>query len=128
MEGVEGRVVGRNRRENTGDDPYKGDPESGFQWLEIFLYRRFYRVPSGVKIFLREGTHRLAHGRSFFTIPERLESGAFDRFETVVDDETGIRIHYIYDGPYEKYPSQNKSHSGALQSSVSLCAVVHKNE
>ena len=77
---------------------------------------------------MQAGTHRLENGRSFLTIPERIEARAFDRAETVVDHETGIKIHYIYDGPYERYPSQNKSHSGALQSSVSTCAVIFKNE
>lgn len=121
-------LLGMNPEQNTVDNPYNGDPECDSQWLATYLYHRFYRVPPGVKIFLREGTHRLAHGRSFFTIPERIESGAFDRSETIVDDETGIKVHYVYDAPYEKYPSQNNSHRGALQSSVSLCAVVYKNE
>jgi hypothetical protein len=121
-------LLGMRSDQNTVDDPYDGDPECDSQWLATNLYHRFYRLPPGVKVFLREGTHRLAHGRSFLTIPERLEAGAFDRSETVIDDETGLKIHYVYDGPYEKYPSQNKSHSGALQSSVSLCTVVHKNE
>jgi hypothetical protein len=121
-------LLGMSARQDTVDDPYNGDPECDSQWLATYLYHRFYRVPAGVKVFLREGTHRLAHGRSFSTIPERLEAGAFERFETVVDGETGIKVHYVYDAPYEKYPSQNRSHSGALQSSVSLCAVVYKSE
>jgi len=121
-------LLGTSRQQNTVDDPYNGDPKCDTQWLATYLYHRFYRTPPGVKVSLLEGTHRLAHNRSFSTIPERLSAGAFERFETVVDDETNIRIHYVYDAPYEKYPSQNKSHSGALQSSVSLCAVVHKNE
>lgn len=121
-------LLGMNSQQNTVDDPYDGDPKSDSQWLATYLYHRFYRVPAGVKVFLQEGTHRLINNRTFSTIPERLAAGAFERFETVVDDETGIKVHYVYDAPYEKYPSQNKSHSGALQSSVSLCAVVHKNE
>lgn len=121
-------LLGMSPQQNTVDDPYDGDPKSDSQWLATYLYHRFYRVPEGVKVVLHEGTHRLVNNRSFSTIPERLAAGAFERFETVVDDETGIKIHYLYDPPYEKYPSQNKSHSGALQSSVSLCTVVHKNE
>jgi hypothetical protein len=128
LEWTEVVLFGNSQQQNTVYDPYDGNPKCDSQWLATYLYHRFYRVPPGVKIFLHAGTHRLENGRSFLTIPERIEAGAFDRAETVRDSETGIRIHYIYDGPYEKYPSQNKSHSGALQSSVSTCAVVYKNE
>jgi len=121
-------LLGTDVTQNTVYDPYNGDPKCDSQWLATYLYHRFYRLPEGVKIFLHSGTHRLVNGRSFFTIPERIAAEAFDRAESVLDRETGIQIHYIYDGPYEKYPSQNKSHSGALQSSVSTCAVVHKSE
>ena len=121
-------LLGTEAKQNTVYDPYNGDPKSDSQWIATYLYHRFYRLPVGVKVFLHAGTHRLENGRTFFTIPERIAAGAFDRAETVLDKETGIKIHYIYDGPYDKYPSQNKSHSGALQSSVSTCAVVHKRE
>jgi hypothetical protein len=121
-------LLGNRPDQNTVDDPYDGNPKCDAQWLATYLYHRFYRTPEGVKIFLQHGTHRLENGRSFFTIPERIRAGAFDRAETVTDEESGIKLHYVYDGPYEKYPSQNKSHSGALQSSVSVCSVVHKGE
>jgi hypothetical protein len=121
-------LLGSDPKQNTVYDPYDGDPKCDSQWIATYLYHRFYKLPAGVRIFLHAGTHRLENGRSFFTIPERIAAGAFDKAETVLDERSGIKIHYIYDGPYDKYPSQNKSHSGALQSSVSTCAVVHKGE
>jgi hypothetical protein len=127
-EWTEVTLLGNAQNQNTVYDPYAGEPNCDSQWLATYLYHRFYRLPAGVKIVLQAGTHRLINNRTFATIPERIQSGAFDRAETIEDNDTGIKIHYLYDGPYEKYPSQNKSHSGALQSSVSTCAVVHKNE
>ena len=77
---------------------------------------------------MQSGTHKLGEGiRNFLTIPERVASGAFDWVETV-DTQEGVKIHYIYDGPYAKMPSHNRSISGAIQSDVSTCAIVFKNE
>jgi hypothetical protein len=121
-------LLGNRAEQNTARDPYDGDPLSDAQWLATYLYHRFYRVPDGVKIVLQSGTHKLGEGqRQFVTIPERAIAGAFDQYETVIAPE-GIKVHYIYDGPYSKMPSHNRSVSGAVQSAVSTCALVHKNE
>jgi hypothetical protein len=121
-------LLGNHPDQNTARDPYDGDPACDAQWLATYLYHRFYRVPDGVRISLHSGTHKLGEGvRQFLTIPERATSGAFDRYETVVTPE-GIKVHYIYDGPYAKMPSHNRSISGAIQSAVSTCALVYKNE
>jgi hypothetical protein len=127
-EWTEVTLLGNEPKQNTVYDPYNGDPKCDSQWLATYLYHRFYRLPDGVKVFLHSGTHRLENGRTFFSIPDRIQAGAFDKTETTLDDESRIKLHYIFDGPYDKYPSQNKSHSGALQSSVSTCAVVYKGE
>jgi hypothetical protein len=121
-------LFGNQTKQNTAKDPYNGDPEMDAQWLATYLYHRFYRLPDGVKVFLFPGTHKLGDSiRQFSTIPDRVASGAFDRSETVETSE-GVIVHYIYDGPYVKMPSHNRSVSGAAQSAVSTCAVVYKNE
>ena len=128
FEWTEVTLLGNRAEQNTARDPYDGDPLSDAQWLATYLYHRFYRVPHGLKIVLHTGTHKLGEGqRQFLTIPERALVGAFDRDETVVTPEA-IKIHYIYDGPYSKMPSHNRSISGAIQSAVSTCAVVYKGE
>jgi hypothetical protein len=128
FEWTEVTLLGNHRSQNTARDPYDGDPSCDAQWLATYLYHRFYRVPDGVKISLLSGTHKLGDGvRQFLTIPDRAASGAFDRFETVMTPD-GIKIHYIYDGPYAKMPSHNRSISGAIQSAVSTCALVYRSE
>jgi hypothetical protein len=121
-------LFGNRSKQNTAKDPYDGDPESDAQWLATYLYHRFYRLPEEVKVFLYPGTHKLGDGvRQFLPIPDRIASGAFDRAETIETSE-GVTIHYVYDGPYAKMPSHNRSISGAVQSAVSTCAVAYKNE
>ncbi len=128
FEWTEVTLLGNRPEQNTARDPYDGNPESDAQWLATYLYHRFYRLPDRVKVLLFPGTHKLGDSvRQFLPIPERVIAGAFDRAETV-ETPDGSRIHYIYDGPYSKMPSHNRSISGSIQSALSTCAVVHKNE
>jgi hypothetical protein len=128
FEWTEVTLFGNRADQNTARDPYDGDPTCDAQWLATYLYHRFYRVPEAVKITLHTGTHKLSEGsRQFLTIPDRAIAGAFDRFETVAALD-GIKIHYLYDGPYSRMPSHNRSISGAIQSSVSTCALIYKHE
>jgi len=121
-------LLGNRFDQDTAKDPYDGDPVCDAQWLATYLYHRFYRTENDVKITLASGTHKLGDGvRSFQTIPDRIANGAFDKSETVLAD-SGIKIHYIYDGPYTKSPGHNRSISGAVQSSLSTCAIIYKNE
>ena len=121
-------LLGNDAAQDTVRDPYNGDPEVKVQWLADYLYHRFYRIPEGVRVTLQTGTHKLGDGtRTFETIPGRIAAGAFEKAESV-DVGGGLKIHYIYDGPYEKAPSHNKSVSGAIQSDLSTCAIVYKDE
>jgi hypothetical protein len=128
FEWTEAALFGNKSKQNTARDPYDGDPECDAQWLATYLYHRFYRLPEGVKVLLYAGTHKLGDGvRQFLPIPDRILAGAFDRAETIQASE-GIKIHYVYDGPYSKMPSHNRSISGAVQSAVSTCAIIYKKE
>jgi hypothetical protein len=128
FEWTEVTLFGNRAKQNTARDPYNGDPQCDAQWLATYLYHRFYRFPEGVKVLLHPGTHKLGDGiRQFATIPDRISAGVFDRAETV-QAEDGIKIHYLFDGPYSKMPSHNRSISGAVQSDVSTCAIIYKNE
>ena len=53
----------------------------------------------------------------------------FERHQTV-DAANGIKIHYLYDAPYDKATGSghNKSISGAIASAVSTCAIIYKDE
>ena len=79
-----------------------------------------------MKVFLLKGTNKLDGNRQFLPIPSRLH--LFEKHETV-DVTGGIKIHYLYDAPYEKGASgHNKSVSGAVASDVSTCAIVYRDE
>lgn len=120
-------LLGNDPEQDTVMNPYNGDPQQDTQWLATYLYHRFYRLPNGVKVTLLKGTHKLDGSRQFSTIPGRLSF--FEKYETV-ELNGGIKIHYIYDAPYEKATGSghNKSISGAIASAVSTCAIVHKDE
>jgi len=120
-------LLGNDGAQDTVKDPYNGNPAQDAQWLATYLYHRFYRLPDGVKVSLLRGTNKLDGNRQFLPIPARLQM--FERHETVHCPQ-GIKVHYLYDAPYDKATgsSHNKSISGAIASAVSTCAVVHKNE
>ena len=118
-------LLGNEPGQDTVKDPYNGDPSQDAQWLATYLYHRFYRLPEGVRVALMKGTHKLDGNRQFQTIPSRLN--LFERHETV-SCAHGIKVHYLYDAPYDKATGHNKSISGAIASAVSTCAVIYKNE
>lgn len=120
-------LLGNEPQQDTVRDPFNGDPEQDTQWLATYLYHRFYRLPDGVKVALLKGTNKLDGNRQFEPIPARLRH--FEKYETVTLS-SGIKIHYLYDAPYDKATGSghNKSISGAVASAVSTCAVIYKSE
>jgi hypothetical protein len=120
-------LLGNNATQDTVRDPYNGNPEQDAQWLATYLYHRFYRLPESLKVMLQKGTNKLDGNRQFLPITARLH--LFERHETVQCAD-GIKIHYLYDAPYDKTTGSghNRSISGAIASAVSTCAVVHKDE
>lgn len=121
-------LLGNQADQDTVRDPYNGDPGQDAQWLATYLYHRFYRLPDDVRVVLLEGTHKLDGKRRFSPITARLNM--FEKYESVVAASTGIKIHYLYDAPYDKASGSghNKSISGAIASAVSTCAIVYKDE
>ena len=119
-------LLGNRPEQDTVRDPYDGDPEQDAQWIATNLYHRLYRLPGGVRVVLKKGTNKLDGNRQFEPIPARLEKH-FEKYETV-DLPAGIKIHYLYDAPYDKAPGHNRSISGAIASAVSTSAVVFKDE
>ncbi len=118
-------LFGNAEAQDTVRDPYNGDPEQDAQWLATYLYHRFYRIPAGVKITLFKGANKLDGNRQFLPISARL--GLFSKIETV-ELSSGLKIHYLYDAPYDKATGHNKSISGAIASAVSTCAIVYRDE
>ena len=120
-------LLGNRPEQNTALDPYDGDPPQRTFWLASYLYHRFYCLPSGVDVRLREGTHARKDGsRRFETIAARREKGVFAQHETI-ELRNGIKVHYIYDEAMGQ-TSHNRSISGAIASALSTCAVVFRGE
>ncbi len=120
-------LLGNSSNQDTVNDPYNGDPVQERQWLATYLYHRFYRLPDSVKVTLLKGTNKLDGNRQFETIPARVRY--FQKCETV-EAQNGIRIHFLYDPPYNKESGSghNQSIKGAIASAVSTAAVVYKDE
>jgi hypothetical protein len=120
-------LLGNNDDQDTVLDPYDSDPKTVNQWLADYLYHRFYRFPEGIRVLMKDGTHKLTGDRQFKTIDQRRRDGVFSKEESV-QTNTGIVVHYIYDEPYHRSPSHNRSIGGALQTDASTCAIVFKDE
>jgi hypothetical protein len=118
-------LLGNRPDQDTVRDPYDGDPAQDAQWIATYLYHRFYRLPTGVRVVLMKGTNKLYGNRAFEPIPDRLRH--FEKFETVTTARE-IKIHYLYDAPYDKATGHNRSISGAIASAVSTCAIIYKDE
>lgn len=120
-------LLGNETGQDTVRDPFNGDPDQDAQWLATYLYHRFYRLPDGVRITLMKGTNKLDGNRQFEPIPARLRH--FERYETV-DLPGGLKVHYLYDAPYDKATGagHNRSISGAVASAVSTCAIIYRDE
>jgi hypothetical protein len=120
-------LYGNHADQDTVRNPYNGDPVQDSQWLATYLYHRFYRLPDGVKVALLKGTNKLGDNRQFLPIPARLS--LFEKHETV-EVPGGVKIHYLYDAPYDKTKGtgHNKSVAGAVASDVSTCAIVYRDE
>lgn len=120
-------LLGNSPDQDTVNDPYNGDPDQERQWLATYLYHRFYRLPDSVKVTLLKGTNKLDGNRQFEPIPARLRY--FQKWETV-EAQDGIRIHFLYDPPYNKESGSghNQSIKGAIASAVSTGAIIYKDE
>jgi hypothetical protein len=91
------------------------------------LYRRFYRLPEGVKLRLDPVYQRYGDTtRSLVAIAQRTDK--FARAESVPVPELNITIHFLHDPPFGDRSGLRKSSSGALGSSTTTCCLVHKDE
>ena len=118
-------LYGAAAEQDTVSDPYGGNPPVERQWIATYLYERFNALPEGVRIILGEGTHTRDGRRVFKPFLARIaESG---RVETVVDERTGVRVHYAYDPPSGS-AGRVGSISGSITSARIGCAVIHKRE
>lgn len=127
-------LYGDQPEQNTVDNPYNlnvdgdmGKRKTPRQWLVETLYYRFYNIPAGVQLIFEDGTLTRDGRRVFKTIPQRRSENVFEKAETVTTPD-GIKIHYLWDPPYDKAKSHNKSVSGSLVVTRSSAAIIYRGE
>jgi hypothetical protein len=119
-------LLGNSEDQDTAAKPLASIPTSEKAFISNSLYRRFYRLPSGVKIRLDPVYHRFDNPRMFAPMGERFERFAWTQSVPVPD--FGITIHFLHDPPIGDRSGLRKSASGALSSTTTTCCLVHKNE
>src|SRR5262249_28766412 len=90
-------LLGNSEDQNTAARPLSALPSSEKAFIANSLYRRFYRLPNGVKIRLDGVYHRLDNARMFSPIGERHDK--FARVESVNVDDLGVTVHFLHDPP-----------------------------
>jgi hypothetical protein len=119
-------LLGNSADQDTAARPF-ANPTSDRAYVATALYRRFYRLPEGVKFRLDPVYHRFGDTtRSFVAIGQRTDR--FARVESVLVPELNITIHFLHDPPFGDRSGLRKSSSGALGSSTTTCCLVHKDE
>jgi hypothetical protein len=96
-------------------------------YVATSLYRRFYRLPEGVKLRLDANYHRFNDStRALIPVGQRYDR--FARAESVRVSELNLTIHFLHDPPFGDKSGLRMSSSGALGSATTTCCFVHKNE
>jgi hypothetical protein len=118
-------LLGQRSDQDTVASPYDGDPAMPADWIAADLYARFFRLPEGLLITLREGCHIGTGDRLFVPLGGRVAD--FARYEAV-PVERGIIIHYVFDAPDPEQRGRNLSARGALQAPVGTAGLIHRGE
>jgi hypothetical protein len=119
-------LLGNSLDQDTAAKPLAAIPSSEKAFIANSLYRRFYRLPPGVKIRLDSVYHRFDSARVFSPMGERYER--FERSESVDVASLGITVHFLHDPTIGDRSGLRRSSSGALSSTTTTCCLIHKNE
>ena len=118
-------LLGNSENQDTAARPFANNITEK-AYVATALYRRFYRLPDGVKVRLDQIYHRLDGTRQLIAIGQRAEK--FKRVESVAVPELNITIHFIHDPAVSDKSGLRMSSSSALGSSTTTCCLVHKDE
>ena len=118
-------LLGQRPDQDTVANPYDGNPGVSAAWIAEELYNRFYVLPAGITLTLREGCHTAGGDRPF--VPLGARTAEFDRYEAV-PAEHGITLHYFFDAADPEHPDRNRSARGALQTSTGTTGLIHRGE
>lgn len=118
-------LLGNSESQDTAVRPFANNITEK-AYVATALYRRFYRLPDGVKVRLDQIYHRLDGTRQLIAIGQRAEK--FKRVESAAVPELNITIHFIHDPAVSDKSGLRMSSSSALGSSTTTCCLVHKDE
>ena len=125
-EWTEVMLLGNSEEQDTAARPLSALPPSEKAFIANSLYRRFYRLPAGVKVKLDSVYHRFDNARTFTPMGERYDR--FARTDSVRVPALNATVHFLHDPPIGDRSGLRKSSSGALSSSTTTCCLIHKNE
>jgi hypothetical protein len=125
IEWTEVTLFGNSEDQDTAARPLASTPTDK-SFIATSLYRRFYRLPAGVKVRLDEEYHRLGNARPLSPLGERYDKYA--KFESVRVPAMNATIHFLHDPAVGDKSGMRVSSRGALASTSTTCALVHKNE
>lgn len=118
-------LLGNSENQDTAARPFVNQTTEK-AYVATALYRRFYRLPPGVKVRLDSVYHRLDGTRPLIPIGQRTDK--FARIESVEVPEFNITVHYLHDPAVGDRSGLRMSSSNALASSTTTCCIVHKDE
>ena len=118
-------LLGDSERQDTAARPFANSMTEKAH-VATALYRRFYRLPQGVKVRLDPIYHRFDGTRTLVPVGQRTDK--FARAERVVVPELNITIHFLHDPAVSDKSGMRMSSSNALGSSTTTCCLVHKDE
>jgi hypothetical protein len=119
-------LLGNSEGQDTAAKPLASVPTTEKSFIATTLYRRFYRMPNGVKIKLDSVYHRFDNTRTFTSLGDRYDK--FARHESVRVPEINGTIHFLHDPAIGDRSGLRKSSSNALGSSTTTLCLVHKDE
>ena len=121
-------LLGNSLEQNTVETPLITKGRTPQHYLATALYRRFYRVPEDVSIKMDGDFTRFKRDvRKFETIWDR-RNKAFARFESVKSEDGTVTVHFFHDPDHKSSPGMRQSAGGALGSTTTTLAIIHKDE
>ena len=118
-------LLGNELNQDTAARPFEAQ-QTEKAYIATALYRRFYRLPDGVKLRLDANYQRLDGTRTLIPIGQRYDK--FERTESVRIPEFNLMVHYLHDPAVGDKSGLRKSSSNALGSSTTTCCILHKDE
>ena len=119
-------LLGNSDDQDTAATPLSSVPTTEKAFIANSLYRRFYRVPDGVKVRLDDVYHRFDSTRTFVALGNRYDK--FQRHESVRIDDINATVHFLHDPPIGDRSGLRKSSSNALGSTSTTLCLIHKDE